>query len=120
MEIRPHHLLCTQTYAGKGYSEDFTRLMDKVTEKFCAEEKTKIRLVFSTDILCSQCPNKEGENLCKDNLKVSEMDRKTAEYFSLEEKEYIYQELIKEINGKMTAEIRKDICSGCEWKNLCF
>lgn len=30
--LRPHHLLCTQAYSGKGYDEAFVRNMDRVTE----------------------------------------------------------------------------------------
>lgn len=31
-KLRPHHLLCTQGYSGKGYSEDFVENMDIVVE----------------------------------------------------------------------------------------
>ena len=31
MKLRPHHLMCTQSYAGKGYDEDFVKVMDKIT-----------------------------------------------------------------------------------------
>ena len=54
------------------------------------------------------------------------VDRKTIEYFGLEEKEYVYQDLIREIDEKMTSEMLADICRDCEWfpisacrKNIC-
>ena len=49
---------------------------------------TKIQLTFSTDTLCSCCPNKLGTDLCDTQEKVKRYDRKTVEYFGLEEKEY--------------------------------
>lgn len=63
---------------------------------------TKIQLTFSTDTLCSCCPNKLGTDLCDTQEKVKRYDRKTVEYFGLEEKEYDYQALIREIDAKAT------------------
>ena len=75
---------------------------------------------------CSCCPHKEGEDLCDTQEKVKRFDRKTIEYFGLEEKEYVYQDLIREIDEKMTSEMLADICRDCEWfpisacrKNIC-
>ncbi len=32
MILRPHHLLCTQSYEGRGYSAEFIKNMDKNIE----------------------------------------------------------------------------------------
>ena len=87
---------------------------------------TTIRLTFSTDTLCSCCPHKQGEDLCDTQEKVKRFDRKTVEYFGLEEKEYVYQDLIRAIDQKATPEILADICRDCSWfpisaccKNIC-
>ena len=57
MRLRPHHLLCTQGYSGKGYSPEFVKNMDAVVRRLRTEQKTPIELVFSTDDLCSCCPD---------------------------------------------------------------
>ena len=113
LKLRPHHLLCTQGYSGKGYDEAFVAHMDQIVHRLRSEEKTPIRLVFSTDELCSCCPNRLGEDLCKSNKKVKAFDAKTAECFHLEEKTYIYQDLIKEIRKTATPEMMDYICSEC-------
>lgn len=115
MRLRPHHLLCTQGYIGKGYNDSFVKNMDAITLQFRNEESTSFELVFSTDSLCEHCPNKFGRNLCKDNDKVNEIDQKVITYFNLKEQTYVYQDLIREINEKMTAEMMNDICGKCEW-----
>ena len=46
---------------------------------------TTIHLTFSTDTLCSCCPNKLGTDLCDTQEKVKRYDAKTVEYFGLEE-----------------------------------
>ncbi|MCI8834123.1 MAG: DUF1284 domain-containing protein [Ruminococcus sp.] len=115
MDLRPHHLLCTQGYSGKGYSEEFVDNMNRLTAQLRGEEPVRIQLCFSTDDLCTCCPNKQGENQCSTNEKVLRFDRKTVEYFQLEEREYIYQELIAQIQKKVTPEMLADICSDCAW-----
>ena len=115
MRLRPHHLLCTQSYSGKGYDSAFVENMDQIVEKLRNEEHTPVEIIFSSDDLCACCPNMEGENLCKDNIKVTSYDKKVTEYFHIEEKNYIYQDITREIREKMTPAILKDICGDCEW-----
>ena len=85
--LRPHHLLCTQGYSGHGYSEAFVEHMNDVVHQLREVPGTKIQLTFSTDTLCSCCPNKLGTDLCDTQEKVKRYDRKTVEYFGLEEKD---------------------------------
>ena len=115
MLMRPHHLLCTQGFAGKGYSEDFVRNMTYWVDRMRGEKDFRVKIIFSTDDLCSCCPQKKGEGLCADDSKVLSFDRKMVEYFQLEEKEYIYQDLIREVDAKMTPEMLEDICGSCSW-----
>ena len=126
IHLRPHHLLCTQGYSGKGYDEKFVAHMNEVVHELRNGPGTRIMLTFSTDTLCSCCPHKEGEDLCDTQEKVKRYDRKTVEYFGLEEKEYDYQALIREIDAKATPEMLADICRDCCWfpisaccKNIC-
>ena len=124
--LRPHHLLCTQGYSGKGYSDGFVSHMNEVVDALRNQPGTKITLTFSTDTLCSCCPHKEGEDLCDTQEKVKRFDQKVVDYFGLEEKEYTYQDLIRRIDADMTEEMLADICEGCSWfpisacrKNIC-
>ena len=87
--LRPHHLLCTQGYSGKGYDNDFVAHMTDVVHQLRDVPGTTIHLTFSTDTLCSCCPNKLGTDLCDTQEKVKRYDAKTVEYFGLEEKDYV-------------------------------
>ena len=84
--LRPHHLLCTQGYSGKGYDNDFVAHMTDVVHQLRDVPGTTIHLTFSTDTLCSCCPNKLGTDLCDTQEKVKRYDAKTVEYFGLEER----------------------------------
>ena len=119
---------CKYRFRGQyhGYSEAFVEHMNDVVHQLREVPGTKIQLTFSTDTLCSCCPNKLGTDLCDTQEKVKRYDRKTVEYFGLEEKEYDYQALIREIDAKATPEMLADICRDCCWfpisaccKNIC-
>lgn len=127
MKLRPHHLLCTQGYSGKGYSPEFVKCMDQVVSQLRGKEPVEIEIVFGTDDLCRACPHKVGENCCESQDKVGHFDSKVVEYFNLQEKKYIYQDLVKYIDSQMTENMMDSICSICSWypissckKNVCL
>jgi len=115
LKLRPHHLLCTQGYSGRGYNSDFVDNMTAVTTHLRNDANAVVEIVFSTDDICSKCPRMLGIDLCESNDKVKRFDDKVIAYFGIEEKSYIYQDIIREINAKMTSTIMNDICTECEW-----
>ena len=119
--LRPHHLLCTQGFAGKGYNNEFTSRMSLLVDRLRSEKETEIRISFSTDDLCSHCPNKVSKDVCVSQEKVKELDNGVIEAFNLKEGKYCYQALIKEIDSKMTPSLLDSICCSCEWyhNSLC-
>ena len=126
IRLRPHHLLCTQGYSGKGYSTEFVQNMSAIVHSLRNVPGTRIRLVFGSDSLCAHCPHHTADDLCEAQEKVSRFDRKTVEYFGLHEGEYVYQDLIRAIDAQMTPAMLEDICRGCAWdpvsackKNIC-
>ena len=45
IKLRPHHLLCTQGYSGKGYSREFVENMTEIV-KSIKNEKVQVQLIF--------------------------------------------------------------------------
>lgn len=119
VKLRPHHLLCIQNYVGKGYNDEFISNMNTIIEKI--KEENKVEIIFSLDNICWKCPNKNNDE-CVTNDKVIEIDKKIVQCFGIEEKDYIYLELVEEIKEKLTEEKKKYICGSCEWymKKVCF
>jgi hypothetical protein len=115
MKLRPHHLLCTQGYSGRGYDNDFVNNMTAITTHLRNGNNAAVDIVFSTDDICSKCPRMLSVDECESNTKVKRFDDKVVAYFGIEEESYIYQDIICEINAKMTPEMMDDICGDCEW-----
>ncbi len=119
IKLRPHHLLCTQGYSGKGYSEGFVSNMDIVTRRLRNNPDEKVLIIFSTDSLCSDCPSKVTEGVCKTDEKVQHFDKGVVEALGLKEGIYSYQELIIKLDEYLLSgkedERLKAICGNCEW-----
>ena len=122
IRLRPHHLLCTQGYNGKGYSDAFVSNMDRVTEKLRRDRNAHIEIVFSTDSLCSSCPSKVSDGICKSDNKVLNFDNGVVNILKLEEGIYSYQELISRLDDYLSSgvgdERLKAICGDCEWYSV--
>ena len=107
MNIRPHHLLCIRSYVGRGYSEEFTANMDKITAEL--KSGAPFTLVKGKDDLCAHCPYCTDECMTKE--KTDRYDKAVLDALKLEYgKEYVYK--IPDLNID-------DICSDCEWFTLC-
>ena len=115
MKLRPHHLLCTQGYSGMGYNEDFAENMTAITTHLRTEDKAAVEIVFTTDDICIKCPLMVEVDLCETNDKVKRIDEKVVYYFGIKRQSYIYKDIIREINSKMTSDMMNDICGDCEW-----
>lgn len=115
MRLRAHHLLCTQSYHGEGYSEGFVQGMNAITHRLRTETKTPITLVLGTDDACIGCPNNMGENRCTDDDKVRQYDQRVLQAFGLTEGQYIYQELVAAMKPQLTFGTLQAICGDCAW-----
>ena len=113
--LRPHHLLCTQGFEGKGYDGRFTANMTEITDRLRRDPDTRVRIVFSTDDICAACPNKIRDGVCRDDDKVLSYDKMVLERFGVGEKDYEYVALIAEIDKMITPEIMDEICGSCRW-----
>lgn len=119
MKLRPHHLLCTQFYKGNGYSDEFVKHMDYITDILRNKENTTVDVIFSTDDICIKCPHMLDVNLCRTNEKVTILDSKIIKYFDIKEEIYNYKDITKFIIDSIDNDILVDICGDCNWYGLC-
>ncbi|MCL2531637.1 MAG: DUF1284 domain-containing protein [Oscillospiraceae bacterium] len=115
MKLRPHHLLCTQGYSGRGYSDAFVKNLNAITAYLRDDNNATITLVRCTDDICRACPHKLGDNVCTNNEKVQRMDDLVISYFGLQLRTYRYQDIIRQINHSITPSMLNHICGACQW-----
>lgn len=46
IKLRPHHLLCTQGYSGKGYSREFVENMTEIVKSIKNKKSTSTVDIF--------------------------------------------------------------------------
>jgi hypothetical protein len=112
--IRPHHVLCINGFVGKGYDKAFVANMQNIV-KGIMDDGMKMKIVFSTDDICSKCPYKQDENSCRSQKKVENFDMRTVEILGLYEKHYTYADIREMIKRYLTAEKLEYICKECSW-----
>ena len=119
LSLRPHHALCAQFFAGKGYSEAFVENMRAVLAALGGGE-TAVTLTDGCDVICAACPNNDG-GMCAADEKVRGIDTRAAKAMGLrfgdtlpwrDLCERAEREIIRP--GKLRA-----VCRDCEWIGIC-
>ena len=127
--LRPHHLLCLQTFVGHGYSPDFTKHMTYVKSLLTADPNTAITLVAGPDDLCGHCPNcVDGsctspkpavfDHLVGQKLNTTEDTENAAPKHTDASDSPLTLHGIPSILH-MSEQLLAECCPYCEWKELC-
>ena len=113
LNMRPHHLLCTRAFKGKGYSPAFVENMQRVINRLKAG--CDITLITGIDAICDLCPERIGNHCCSE-AKVTGFDEAVLSQLGLERKNYAYAEVDRILESRLTEPVYECICRGCEWK----
>ncbi len=117
IRFRPHHFMCTLGFRGKGYSADFVRNYKKIVQKLSDDEETQIEVVQFMDSICSACPNKVDEIICKTQDKIRKLDvAHTAALLLKEGDVFTWKQAKERIKKHMSVEKFHIACQGCSWK----
>ena len=112
LRLRPHHLLCLQTFAGYGYSQGFVSHMAAVQQRLRQDPAAAIVLVRGTDELCLHCPNCVQDHCSSD--KPALFDRLVSDKLDSACLHGIPSCL------HVTKQLLSECCPSCEWKELCL
>lgn len=119
IQLRPHHLLCTRFFEGKGYSSDFTVHMTETIERLQAG--AQVRLVDGADEICGSCPNMQ-KGRCITQEKVVRYDAGVLEHTGLACGDTLdYRELYRLIGERIIEQgTMGEICGDCSWSDICY
>lgn len=117
IKFRPHHFMCTLGFSGKGYSADFVRNYKKIAQTLEGNEDTLIQVATSMDDICSACPNKIDETICKTQDKITKLDANHSETLKLVPGEIMsWKQAKMRIKKNMTIEKFLLDCQDCSWQ----
>lgn len=121
--MRPHHLLCSLTYCGKGYSADFVAGYDRVIESLAAG--APVRIVEGPDAICAP---RLGEPGCHcHEARIAWRDRQAAADLALclDSNLKPGTEIagliawVPALRAAFAGGMLRKACSGCAWHDLC-
>ena len=121
IRLRPHHLLCLQTYAGKGYTPAFTANYDLIAARLSQGEE--IEIVEGPDDICTPLLTEPAPHCWRDS--VTQRDQQAAANLQplLQANTGTTITLTAPLLEKMRASFRagplRPACTGCEWSELC-
>lgn len=109
--------MCTLAFIGKGYSLGFIKNYKKIVQELNNNEDTLIEVVEYMDSICSPCPNRVDDIICKSQEKIVKLDQAHKEILSLKTGETIsWKQAKTRIKQNMTIEKFHKACAGCSWK----
>lgn len=118
IKLRPHHGLCLNYFEGKGYSSDFERHMQEVSDLL--KKDTKICIADGADEICSACPNLQNGKCVSAEI-VDHHDQAVLKKCGLEKgEELTYGEFQELVRGRiLLPKKRREICGDCQWSSIC-
>lgn len=118
-KLRPHHGLCIQFFQGKGYSQEFVENMQEIVSTL--QKNPTIQLVSGADSVCRCCPNRVGVSDCNSQEKVTAYDNAVLHFCRLNVGDFLLWEDFRDkvIENILAKNLRKDVCGGCQWTELC-
>ncbi|MBW3012658.1 DUF1284 domain-containing protein [Candidatus Woesearchaeota archaeon] len=125
IEIRAHHLLCIPRFYRGGYDKKFAENMKEVCMLIRKNPNTKIRiLVGKLDILCKECPHKEGHE-CMQTEEIGKWvkmhDKRVAKLLGIKfDSVHNARDVFNLSMEKVNNEAIKDVCIGCIFLENCI
>ncbi|WP_180901811.1 DUF1284 domain-containing protein [Martelella soudanensis] len=123
IRLRPHHLLCMLTYAGKGYSPAFTANMTAIVGRIAGGEP--IEIVSGADDICKPLLGEADPHCHRES--VGERDQRAARDVGRLIGASVGPGTRLRLDGAEIAQLRtafvkddiRSACGGCEWRKLC-
>lgn len=119
--LRPHHLLCLQFFAGKGYSAEFVENMGEVKSMLDGDPRAEVTLCSGADDICRRCPNRVGFG-CGADPKPPVYDRSCLCACGLKIGDTLpWQNLKTVVRSRILISHAafSAVCSSCSWFPVC-
>jgi uncharacterized protein len=124
IRLRPHHLLCMLTYAGKGYSPEFISNFDRIASLIASGDQN-IEIVFTPDDICAPLMTDPACH-CQ-NSSIAERDRLAAQSLSdllhqpihQNARIFLSRETLDRMRNAFAAGTIRKSCQGCQWSPIC-
>ena len=120
MHLRPHHLLCLQSFIGKGYSSEFVRNMAEIADQLNDNPDQSIRIVRHEDDICAACPHRMTDHVCDHHEITEAIDRRFLSWLQLKDDQCCYSKVTERLDDAFSSVILRAVCIDCQWIDVCL
>lgn len=125
IRLRGHHLLCMLTWAGRGYSEEFTALFDKVVPAI--RNGAIIEIVKGPDDLCQTLDPQTtpdyhclGENeLWRDDNAIASINERLGLSLAIGGRFTVDEAMLGTLQAEYKSGAIRPACERCQWRDFC-
>ena len=121
LSLKPHHILCSIGFAGKGYNEAFTANMANIVNgQLRTGDGRDVRILITAraDAICAPCPLRVGLD-CQKQEKIERLDAAHAEILGLKPGELTtWGACLDRVRANVRPDDLDTICAGCEFLPL--
>ena len=121
VRLRPHHLLCSLGFRGKGRADRFTANMATIVNgRLRAPDggRTVIEIAPATDDICTPCPRRRGTR-CTEQVRIAALDARHAARLGLVPGDRLsWAAALRRIRQRVNPDDLDLLCRGCAWLPL--
>lgn len=123
IRLRGHHLLCTLTYIGEGYSPAFVKNFNKIAGLL--SQNAIIELIEGPDDICKpnlgkpECHCHKASISHRDNLAMKDVGKLLNLPLKIGSRFTLTQARLAQMRQAYTKNAIRRICVNCSWKSLC-
>jgi hypothetical protein len=124
IRIRPHHLLCMLTFAGKGYSPEFTANFERISRLIAAGDQT-VQIITGPDDICAPlladaaCHCRNASVLERDRLAAGSLTDLLQQPIQENAEIHLTSGTLDRMRAAFQAGTIRKACSGCQWSEFC-
>lgn len=122
IRLRPHHVLCLLTYAGKGYSPGFTANYDVIAVRLSQGEE--IEIVEGPDDVCAPLlaendPHCWRESVVERDMQAAKDIGRLGIAIDKGGRTRLDADVLRRMRAAFGRGLTRTACAGCEWSDLC-
>ena len=115
VELRGHHLLCLQFFAGEGYSPEYVENLERLLS---AAETDGVVVVTGADGICLPCPSLSG-SACEREKDVAPLDELALSLLGLAPGDAVVWDDVRDRLPDVLEAWYAGACDGCSWLDVC-
>lgn len=121
VRLRPHHVLCSVGFEGKGYNDAFLANMGHIVNgqlRGPAGAEVQVMVTDVADSICTPCPRRIGLG-CEAQAAIDRLDRDHGAALGLAPGNRLtWGDCLERVRTRVAPDDLDSLCVGCRWLSM--